>query len=103
MAISYVGTVRIGVFSEKKLLVDLNGVLCHVLYPGKYAPTRGFMCVEAGSFKRYVLPWNELKQFLSSVAMVVHVMIWMCMHRKSAEFIVNMILEGCPLPCLILG
>jgi hypothetical protein len=49
-----VGTVRVGVFSEKKLLVVfyLNGVLCRILYLGKYAPGRGFMYVEAGGFKR---------------------------------------------------
>jgi hypothetical protein len=100
-----VGTVCVGVFSEKKLLVvfDFNGVLCHILFLGKYAPARGFMCVEARSFKRYVLPRNELKQFWSSVAMVAHVMIWTCMYRESVEFIVNTTLEGCPPPRLILG
>jgi hypothetical protein len=100
-----VGTMRIGVFSEKKLLVVfyLNGILCCILYLGKYAPGRGFMYVEARSFKMYVLPWNKLKQFWSSVAMVCHVMIWTCMHRESTELIVKTILEECPPPRLILG
>jgi hypothetical protein len=42
-------TVRVGVFSEKKLLVVfyLNGVLCRIQYPGKYAPGKSYMCVEA--------------------------------------------------------
>jgi hypothetical protein len=61
------------------------------------------MCVEARSFKRYVLPRSKLKQFWSSVAMVAHVMIWTCMCKESAELIVNTILDGCPPPCLILG
>jgi hypothetical protein len=54
-------------------------------------------------FKKYGLPWNKLKQFWSSVAMVAHVMIWTCMRRKNAELIVKSILEGCPPPRLILG
>jgi hypothetical protein len=43
-----VGTVRVGVFSEKKLLVVfyVDGVLHHILYPGKYAPGRGYICVQ---------------------------------------------------------
>ena len=35
--------------------------------------------------------------------MVAHIMIWTYIYRKSAELIVNKILFGCPLPCLILG
>jgi hypothetical protein len=99
------GSVCLGVFSEKKLLVVfyLNGVLCDILFLGKYTPSRGYMYIEAGSFKRYVLPRNELKEFWSSLAMVEHVMIWKCMRRKNAEIIVNTILEGCPPPRLILG
>jgi hypothetical protein len=59
------GSGHLGVFSEKKLLVVfyLNGVLCDILFPGKYTPSRGYMCIEAGSFKRYVLSQNELKEF----------------------------------------
>jgi hypothetical protein len=99
------GSGRLGVFSEKKLLVVfyLNGVLYDILFPGKYTPARGYMCIEVGSFKRYVLPRNELKEFWSLLAMVVHVMIWTCMRRENAEIIVKTILEGCPPPRLILG
>ena len=58
-----VGTIYVGVFSEKKLVVFyLNGVLCHILYPTKYAPGRGYMSIEVGGFKRYVLSRNKLKQ-----------------------------------------
>ena len=95
----------IGILSRKKLLVvfDLNGILCHIVFPGKLPPASNYLSIEAGSFKRYVLPRVDLRKFWCSVAMVAHVMIWTCMRRESAELIVSKILWGCPQPHLILG
>jgi hypothetical protein len=95
----------LGVLLEKKLLVVfyLNSVFFFIMFLRKYTLPRGYITIGVGNFKRYVLLQNDLKQFWSSVEMVAHVMIWTYMCRKSAEFIVNKILFGCPPPCLILG
>jgi hypothetical protein len=96
---------RSGILSEKKLLVVfyLNGILCQIMFLGKFPLPSSYISVEAWSFKRYVLPRIDLHKFWRSVAMVAHVMIWTCMHRDSAELIVSKILWGCPPSRLILG
>ena len=56
---------RLGIFSEKKMLVVfyLNGVLCKIMFVEKFPPPSSYIRIEVRSFKRYVLPQSNLQKF----------------------------------------
>jgi hypothetical protein len=49
--------------SKKKLLVIFyfNGVLCNIVYPDKGHILEGYIWIQSGNFKGYVLPQTRLR------------------------------------------
>jgi hypothetical protein len=53
---------RLGILLEKKLLVVLyfNGIICHIMFPGKFPLPLGYINIETRNFKRYVLSQSNV-------------------------------------------